>query len=244
MKQRVKAARLRQLAQRLPEGPRQSLKRASTLRYRGDLDRVARAYRTDKATTDHGYTTYYSRHLPPRGEVTRLLEIGIGGDTSWSGYDTTAGGASLRVWQDYYPKARIVGLDLHAKVVPGPRIVTERGSQDDPQVLAGIVERHGPFDVIIDDGSHVGRHQHASFAALFSALRPGGVYVIEDLATAYREDYEGGPPGTAGTSATLLQQSVDAVLRQHWQGGSRAPDVAELHVYDQIAFLTRAGCKH
>ena len=223
----------------LPDRPRQAVKRASTLGMRRDLNRLAKTYRTDKAIHDHSYTPLYVRHLPPRKAVRSLLEIGIGGITSKWGYETSEGGASLRMWQDYFPAAQIVGLDLYEKAVRGPRIHVEQGSQDDPEVLCRVAERHGPFDVIIDDGSHIGRHQIASFGRLFGALKPGGLYVIEDLETAYRDDFEGGPPGTPSTAATLLKDAVDAVLRRFWGGGD-APEIHELHVYDEIAFLVKA----
>jgi hypothetical protein len=38
-----------------------------------------------------------------------------------------------------------------------------------------------PFDIIIDDASHINWHQIKTFEMLISALRPGGFYVIEDI---------------------------------------------------------------
>ena len=43
----------------------------------------------------------------------------------------------------------------------------------------------GPWDIIIDDGSHVPYHQVFSFFCLWKAVVPGGLYVIEDLETNY-----------------------------------------------------------
>lgn len=37
------------------------------------------------------------------------------------------------------------------------------------------------FDILLDDGSHVPEHQFASFVHMWSAIRPGGVYMIEDV---------------------------------------------------------------
>jgi len=45
----------------------------------------------------------------------------------------------------------------------------------------------GPWDIIIDDGSHVPYHQVFSFFSLWKAVVPGGLYVIEDLETNYWE---------------------------------------------------------
>lgn len=41
------------------------------------------------------------------------------------------------------------------------------------------------FDIILDDGSHISEHIITSFTTLFSELKPGGLYVIEDTQTSY-----------------------------------------------------------
>ncbi|HVX07922.1 class I SAM-dependent methyltransferase [Humibacter sp.] len=234
---------LREILQKLPVEQRLRLRshvqRVWALPYHRDLDRLARIYRTDKASTEHAYTRYYLRHLPPRRAVRSVLEIGVGGVNSKFGYASAFGGQSLRMWRDYFPHAEIVGLDIERKRVPGNRITVVQGSQDDPQLLARIAHEHGPFDVVIDDGSHVAAHLTASHAALFEHVRPGGVYVIEDLATAYIPAAGGGPPGTAGTSIELLKSAIDDVMRSHWDAASDRAAVDEVHVYDEIAFLVR-----
>jgi demethylmacrocin O-methyltransferase len=145
------------------------------------------------------------------------------------------------MWQDYFPKARIVGVDIEKKVVTGRRISVEQGSQDDPVFLSDIASRYGPFDVVIDDGSHLSRHVTASFGFLFDHVTPGGLYIVEDLATAYSRDYEGGPPGTAGTQAELIKSLVDDVLRRHWDTDGSAWPIAALHLYDGIVFIEKAA---
>ncbi|MGQ0831595.1 MAG: class I SAM-dependent methyltransferase [Microthrixaceae bacterium] len=230
------------LALRLLWGRRHRLQDVLAACVPGRLDLLARIYGTDKRSTAHGYTRRYEEHLRARRRSVRaVLEIGVGGITSSSGYETTAGGQSLRMWQRYFPRAQIVGLDIEPKRVQGARIHVEQGSQDDPEVLKRIARRYGPFDLIIDDGSHLGRHVEASFEALFAHLNPGGIYAIEDLMTAYRADYEGGPPGTPGTQVDLLKRLVDSVLERHWRDGSRCDAVASAHIYDEIAFIHRLG---
>jgi demethylmacrocin O-methyltransferase len=208
---------------------------------RRHLDLLALVYGTDKSSAFHGYTEQYAHHLSARRRSVRsVLEIGIGGVTSGSGYETPAGGQSLRMWRAYFPNAHIVGIDIERKAVAGPRISVEQGSQDDPTFLREVAERHGPFDLVIDDGSHIGRHVQASFEVLFERLKAGGLYVIEDLGTSYGTEWEGGPPGRPGTQAELLKRLVDDVLRRHWNTGGRAHPVAAVHVYDEIAFLERS----
>lgn len=210
------------------------------------LDALARIFGTDKASTQHAYTQFYKRHLPPRGASITLLEIGIGGTTSGGGYATRAGGQSLRMWRRYFPQAKVVGLDIRRKAIAGRRLHIEIGSQADPAVLDRVAASHGPFDVIIDDGSHMGDHVIFTLRRLFPHLKPGGVYVVEDLAVAYSEEYGGGTVGAAGTQVSLLKNLVDDVLRRHWPAGQgrTAFPVAQLHVYDEIAFIVKEGAPH
>lgn len=251
---------MQSLRRRLPPGTKEGLRRVqakldaawagqhrlqslAAVPVRGALDPLARIYGTDKSSRFHGYTRHYAAHLGRRRRHIRcLLEIGIGGTTPLTGYDTVEGGQSLRMWQDYLPNARIVGIDIAAKAVSGRRIRTERGDQSDPAFLAGVAGRHGPFDVVIDDGSHRGPDVKASFEALFPHVAPGGVYVIEDLATAYAtwDNFCGGPPGTPGTQMELLKDLTDDVLRRWWDREGSAHPVSAIHLYDQIAFIDRA----
>ena len=79
------------------------------------------------------------------------------------------------MWADYFAHGKIVGIDIAPKTLAlGPRITTLVGSQDDPVFLNRLTDEHGPFDIIIDDGSHVPNHVAASFYALFRGLPSAG----------------------------------------------------------------------
>ena len=140
----------------------------------GDRDALARYYGTDKGSAPvspiapgHNYTRLYERHLAAgRKRVPSVLEIGFGGTTSVDGYETPAGGQSLRMWQDYFPKATVVGIDIHHKEVSGPRIRFEHGDATDPGFLPRVIDAYGLFDIVIDDGSHLGREIRAAFGVL------------------------------------------------------------------------------
>jgi cephalosporin hydroxylase len=165
-----------------------------------------------------------------------VLEIGIGGYT-----DPYAGGASLRMWRSYFARAQVFALDIHAHLVEEPRITVFQGSQADPDVLDAIVrEAGGPFDLIIDDGSHINAHVRLTFAHLFPHLRSGGLYVIEDLETAYDPKAGGGPPGAPDTSVAMAKEWVDSVNRDYVPAGSDLPPVAALHFYPNIVFVVKA----
>ena len=148
----------------------------------------------------HWYTPHYHAYLKRfRRHPINLLEIGVGGFEA-----ADSGGHSLRVWRDYFSKARIFGVDIHAKSLDlGPRVSIERGSQDDPSFLTQMSERAGGFDVVIDDGSHVSAHVIHSFQTLFPLLRAGGVYIVEDLQTSYWPDWGGDSTNLTRTDTSM-----------------------------------------
>lgn len=202
-------------------------RRAATRLTRGNLALLAAVYGTDKGVAGHGYVRHYERYLRPlRSREIRVLEIG------------TREGASLRMWSDWFSRADVIGLDIDEVHVDAPRVRTIVGDQADPLVLERLVGL-GPFDVVIDDGSHRGSDIIATFQALFSSVRSGGWYVIEDMQTAYDERYGGGSSGTPGTSVSLLKDLLDAVNRDA-PGCDRDDPVGSVHVHRRIAFVERA----
>ena len=54
-----------------------------------------------------------------------------------------------------------------------------------------MLEEHGPFDIVIDDGSHIPKHVIASFNILFPKLADDGLYVIEDVQTSFWPQFGG-----------------------------------------------------
>ncbi len=151
------------------------------------LTRFAIKHGTDKWGV-HFYTPVYHALLSPlRTRSIRLLEIGIGG------YGLkTIGGSSLAMWAEYFPQAQITEIDIVEKELAlDPRVKLFHGSQDDPAFLGRVCAERGPFDVIIDDGSHVPKHVVASFHLLFPSLVDGGVYIIEDVQTTFWPQFGG-----------------------------------------------------
>lgn len=160
------------------------------------LSRLAILHGTDKFGL-HDYTPHYHAILQHyRDRPLRMLEIGVGG----FGH-VDRGGESLRMRRDYFPQAEITGLDIEEKRLDtGPRIQIRRGSQVDLEFLAETVADRGPFDIILDDGSHLNEHVVASFEALFPTLLPGGTYLAEDVQTAFFARYGGSTQMTAPNS--------------------------------------------
>lgn len=146
-----------------------------------NLTELALKHGSDKAG-HHNYTPIYEKYFAPfRDQPITLLELGIGG------YEfPDRGGASLKMWYEYFPTAKIIGVDLHKKVgIANGRIRIYQGSQDDIQFLGGLIAAEGRPNIIIDDASHINNLTIQSFAILFPLLAPGGIYVVEDIESSW-----------------------------------------------------------
>lgn len=170
----------------------------------GTLHQLGMKHGTDKATF-HGYCDFYEDQLPGRDFDGRLLEIGI------------MDGASLMMWRDYYPAAKIVGVDNDkrrgTRKFAGVRTAWLDMTESDEVEL--LTERLGPFDVIIDDGSHMTADQQKTFSLLWPNVSPGGLYVIEDLHTSYMSNYVN---STKTTMDFLLESHHDVAFFGRGQG--------------------------
>jgi demethylmacrocin O-methyltransferase len=169
-----------------------------------DLDLLAALYGTDKFG-EHEYTPVYRELMrASRRKPVRLLEIGVGG------YAGALGGESLRMWESYFRRGRITGIDVYDKTaLSGGRVQVFQCSQVDAPKLTEIARDAGPFDFIIDDGSHENAHQIETFRILWPHLKDGGAYVVEDVQTSYWPSYGGGPLGTPGYARSCMQWFKD-----------------------------------
>lgn len=166
------------------------------------------------------------------GTPVRMLEIGV------------SRGGSLELWRDYLgPEATIMGVDID------PRCAAESvriGSQADPGFLRSVVEEMGGVDVVLDDGSHIASHQRASFDALWPLLSDGGVYMVEDLHTAYWLK-EGGGYRRPGSFIEVAKGLVDGMHKWYF----RAPvprrarmaqhEVRSVSFFDSIVAIEKGG---
>ncbi|MEX5634484.1 class I SAM-dependent methyltransferase [Parafrankia sp. FMc2] len=209
-----------------------------------DLGELSVRYRSDKWGFLHWFTGHYENHFRHLlDEPVRLLEIGIGGYG-----DTSSGGASLRMWQNYFRRGRIFGLDVYEKTsVHGPRLRTIVGDQNDPAAMRRLGEQVGPFDVIIDDGSHVSEHVLTSFEALFPYLRDGGLYVIEDFGTTYWPGFGGARPDAEGaqTAMTRMKGLLDGLHYPEYEDAAiyqpslTDRTVSAVHFYRNLVFIEK-----
>jgi hypothetical protein len=130
------------------------------------------------------YFPIYENHLMPFvNKSVLLIEIGVGR------------GGSLQMWKKFLgPAAIVVGIDVNkdCKNYEEDQIFIRIGSQDSPSFLKNIIEEFGTPDIVIDDGSHMMEHIETSFDFLYPKVSKNGVYMVEDLHTAYWSEYNGG----------------------------------------------------
>jgi hypothetical protein len=149
------------------------------------LDNLAKSLGTDKSSEIHNYCVKYEKYLQfNRYDKLNIMEIGV------------LDGQSLKTWREYYYQSKIIGIDINPDCKQyddrDNNVYVEIGSQFDSEFLTQIKTQYGPFDMILDDGSHINEHVIFSFKQLWDSIKPSGVYVVEDCGTSYYEDYGGG----------------------------------------------------
>ncbi|GIV44041.1 MAG: hypothetical protein KatS3mg035_1164 [Bacteroidia bacterium] len=148
------------------------------------LDILSHKYNTDKKSSVHNYTeTYWSLFKDKQLSVKNFLEIGV------------LNGSSVNVWNDFFTNANIYAIDINSecKKFERDRIKISIGPQENHDFLKSeFLDKGISFDYIIDDGSHISRHQISSFEFLFDkCLNNGGLYIIEDTCCSYWGSHEG-----------------------------------------------------
>ncbi len=162
-----------------------------------------------------------------------FLEIGVGR------------GGSLQMWKRYFgPHARIVGIDVdpECKTLEEDQIEVRIGQQQDPQFLQSILEEFGPLDIVLDDGSHMMSHVIASFEFLYPRVARNGIYMVEDLHTAYWPEYEGGLHRPT-SFIEICKNLIDELNADHSRGALAPSQFTKttlaIHFYDSVVVFER-----
>jgi demethylmacrocin O-methyltransferase len=157
------------------------------------LTQLCDHFPTDKCPFHHNYVEIYDMLFSQlRNQPIRILEIGV------------LKGDSLRLWEAYFPTARIFGIDIADLAHHNTsRIKTLIADQSDRRALARIIRvTGGEFDIILDDGGHRMEQQQISFGVLFPTLKSGGLYIIEDIHTSFPDRYPGFGVESDGRNST------------------------------------------
>jgi hypothetical protein len=185
----------------------------------------------------HKWTQYfpvYERHFSPyQNKSLTFLEIGV------------ARGGSLSMWQRYFgPMAKVVGIDIlpESKVAEAPGIFVRTGDQSDERFLQSVIDEFGVPDIVLDDGSHQMSHLVKTFNFLYPKMPKNAVYMVEDLHTAYWDEYGGGL-GKADTFIEITKKFVDQLNADHTRG-KVVPDLITrqtfgISFYDSVVVLEK-----
>jgi demethylmacrocin O-methyltransferase len=207
---------------------------------RGNLNELAKIYRTDKWGL-HFYTPHYNEHFNRfRNKKIVLLEIGVGGHE-----DPKAGGNSLRMWKKYFPYGSINAIDIFDKSsLEEKRINIFKGSQVDKEFLQGVINKIGNPDIIIDDGSHINEHMIETFKILFPLLKDGGIYAVEDTQTSYWPDFGGDSEklDNPNTILNYLKRATDCLNHEELLLPGYEPTyldrkIISMHFYHNLVFV-------
>jgi spermidine synthase len=201
----------------------------------GTLDQIGQRHGTDKCSTHHDYLRHYERYIGLHtAPIRTLLEIGV--------FD----GGSLRTWHEFLPETRVIGLDVDPRCLEfaGPNTEVELCDQSDVSQLTAVGTKHGPFDVIIDDGSHIWSHQILTFETLFPFVAPGGLFIIEDIDTSYGHYISNYSRDSTTSAAQYVTKLANYVL------ASTAADLGQeldlrmrsfVALIDSITFIRRSA---
>ena len=122
------------------------------------------------------YGPIYDRHFADYRELPiNILEIGV------------LKGGSMRLWEKYFPKANIYGIDIdeECQQYESNRTKIFIGDQGDVSFLRNVKAKIPRIDIIIDDGSHRAKDQKITFEEMYYHLKIPGVYLIEDIEQNY-----------------------------------------------------------
>ena len=88
------------------------------------------------------------------------------------------------MWRRYFgAQCSVIGVDIE----PACRVYANEytqiliGDQGDPDFWKNVAAKIPKVDIILDDGGHTPAQQRCTIENAFQILRPGGVYVCEDI---------------------------------------------------------------
>lgn len=162
------------------------------------LSHLAKKYKCAKNNHIHNNVylvdIYHQYFEKIRDQKISFLEIGV--------YT----GASISMWLEYFKNISLYMIDIDPTTKKFERNGVEIfiGSQDDKKLIGDLTNKCNKFDVILDDGSHINELTLKSFDLLWSHVKPGGLYIIEDTHCSY--------------DSNIMPSMTDSYLRKNWPG--------------------------
>ncbi len=202
--------------------------------FSGDLLDIFVSNRAQVVHKWHHYIPIYDRYFSRfRKTPVRILEIGV------------SEGGSLQMWRKYFgPDAIIFGIDINpeCKKFDGVAGNVRIGSQVDFDFLESVLKEMGGIDIVLDDGSHMMTHIHETLNFIYPKVAYGGIYMIEDLHTAFWPEFGGGLDSSKNFF-TRLQNEITTMHR--WYHGEKLSnsvvglECGAIHVHDSIVVFEK-----
>lgn len=95
--------------------------------------------------------------------------------------------------------------------------------------LNRLIADHGPFDVVVDDGGHRPEQQKTSFIHLFPHVKPGGLYFLEDIHTAWMDNFGGDSNGNLSGEKTKEREENRYIKKRRSEEVKKSEDREEKH---------------
>jgi cephalosporin hydroxylase len=171
------------------------------------------------------YFDIYHRHFAKFvGREVHIVEIGI------------YSGGSLSMWRHYFGDgARIYGVDIEeaCRAYEAEDVRIFIGDQADSRFWQRFLSEVPHIDIVIDDGGHAAHQQIATLKALLPRLRPGGVFLCEDIHGA-DHDFHAFVDGFTRRASDVpaLVRSAPSPFHQH---------VASVHRYPLVTVIEKPG---
>lgn len=131
------------------------------------LSEIGFKHQTDKGTAHHYLELYDLLFSKWRGKRVHLLEVGIQfGNSMWT-------------WEDYFSNGYITGIDsVDNGVEKAPNFTILIGNAYEDAMLNQLLP---PYDICIDDGSHLPTDQMFFVEHYLPMLRADGIGIVEDV---------------------------------------------------------------
>lgn len=140
-----------------------------------ELDRLGLKTGTDKNSLKHDYLRKYELFLSQfKKYPITIMELGV------------FNGESIQMWEQYYPNAHVIGVDIDEKCKKYANEKTEieicdLGKVENIEILG---EKYKP-NIVVEDASHFWSHQIKAIDVLLPHVSDGGVYIMEDIGTSF-----------------------------------------------------------
>jgi len=209
-----------------------------------DLCKIGQKFQTDKPGYGYT-RIYYEIMKDKRDEPVNFFEIGIYFGASlkmWNEFfqkGTICGidngrllpGSGILVGGMDGTKIDVLSADDVKLLQPNAKVDYERGFDwiEGDRVKCAVADQRSKkqlsdafdhfkcseFDYILDDGQHWQEHQQKTLGILFSKVKSGGYYIIEDIATQY--DLQNGVMW--GQRKNDASDSTDAIFKEYLKTG-------------------------